>query len=287
MVGAGLAPLGCTADGGGLLDADVVAATGPADAGEDPDQAGAAGSHDAANQDPSEAGDLPFPGDADPDAPAEPGDPAPWPPAIDPSLEREAPRGEAGPPEEVGCADGTREGFADRGRWSAIAGCAGGFRVPGLAGTRSYLPQCEREAGNTGANPAGVGCSVADLCAEGWQVCDDVAAVARRAPSGCEEAIPEGFALFFLIRAGTSASGLCVPNSGWQNDLLGCGSIGARAHESCAPLDRRLSFATCLGTAGIWSCGDVDSHLQETAQVSKAGPAFGGVLCCRDKLPAR
>jgi hypothetical protein len=202
---------------------------------------------------------------------------------LDPALEIEAPRGTPGPPEQVGCADGTREGFTDLGRWRRIAGCAGGFRVPGLHGPRAYVPQCRREAGNTGANPGGVGCSVADLCAAGWQVCEDPAALLARAPGGCEEAVPEGFAAFFLVRAGASAGGLCVPGSGdWDNDLHGCGSFGQPEHETCAPLDRRLSFATCQATSGIWSCGDADTHLQETAVVTKAGPALGGVLCCRE-----
>jgi hypothetical protein len=238
-----------------------------------------AGGSDAGRREPRDDTALlpPEPeGTREPAAPSEP-------PALDPSLEPEAPRGPPGPPAQVGCADGTREGFTDLGRWRDIAGCAGGFRMAGLQGPRTYVPQCNREAGNTGANPSGVGCSVADLCAQGWQVCEDSAALALRAPGGCEEAIPEGFALFFLVRAGASPGGVCAPGSGWQNDLHGCGSFGMPAHETCAPLDRRLSFSTCQATAGIWSCGDADSHLQETALVTKAGPALGGVLCCREQ----
>jgi hypothetical protein len=196
-------------------------------------------------------------------------------------LSPDPPSGLRGAPVDVGCADGSREGFADLTTWPRIAGCSGGFRVPGLEGDGAREPQCEREAGNTGANPSGVGCSVADLCAVGWQICADAGDVVRRSHSGCVGAVPAGHAAFFLVRAGASSDGLCIPGARLHNDLQGCGSFGDPAHPSCAPLDRRLDFAACYATRGLWFCGDDQTHLQETAEVSKAGPGLGGVLCCK------
>src|SRR5437879_2912205 len=66
------------------------------------------------------------------------------------------------PPADIGCSDGEREGFTDLARWPDIAGCSGGFTVPGLVaanpGTACGLatfdtltPSCERKAGDDGA----------------------------------------------------------------------------------------------------------------------------------------
>src|SRR4051794_8473939 len=57
---------------------------------------------------------------------------APW--APDAPRERYEPDGLAGPPAQVGCADGTREGFPDLEDWPKIAGCSGAWLVPGLLG---------------------------------------------------------------------------------------------------------------------------------------------------------
>ena len=212
-----------------------------------------------------------------------PADPA-LTPAAPPTIEpwsTELPRTEDGAPGDVGCADGTREGFLDFDHWPWIAGCAGGFRIPGLGFGPGQSPQCQREAGNTGADPSGVGCSVADLCAPGWHVCADAAEVASRSDSGCEGAVPAGFALFFAVRAGASADGICAPGLDFRNDVHGCGSFGEPTHATCAPLDHKLSVTLCRTTGGLWSCGSTDDHLQETEHVSKPGPALGGALCCR------
>lgn len=241
--------------------------------------AGAAGAGDAAAETSPGEDDRDGPGDAAGFSPSD--EPGATEAADAGELSSDPPRGVRGAPAEVGCADGSREGFADLIEWPGIAACAGGFRVPGLDSPAARTPQCQLEAGNTGANPAGVGCSAADLCAAGWQVCEDAGEVARLSATGCAGAAPPGFALFYVVRAGASADGLCIPGSSLRNDLHGCGSFGAPEHPSCAPLDRRLDFAACFSSRGHWSCGDDQVHLQETVAVSKAGPSLGGVLCCR------
>lgn len=188
-----------------------------------------------------------------------------------------------GPPADIGCADGTREGFISRDDWRNIAGCAGAWSVPGLLSANARQPACERAAGNDGVNAAGLGCTVTDLCAVGWHVCSDAGEVARSSPSGCESAVADGQPLFFLVLAGASPQGICSPDRDAQDDLHGCGTLGESESPSCDPLDRRLTFAECQASHGVWSCGDASQHLAEAAVVSKRAPALGGVLCCRDE----
>ena len=70
----------------------------------------------------------------------------------------------------VGCSDDTRELFVDPSQWPGVAGCAGGFRVPGTVTAKGKAPQCNLQAGNDGQQKDGDGCSVEDLCAAGWHV---------------------------------------------------------------------------------------------------------------------
>jgi hypothetical protein len=203
--------------------------------------------------------------------------------------------GIAGPPASVGCADGTREGFTDPAAWRAIAGCAGAWTVPGLHSPWARAPQCARTAGNHGSNPMGNGCSIADLCAAGWHVCEGGDDVRGSSPTECESAAPAGFAVFFVSRAGASQYGLCSARSGvegaadpaydeaFTNDLHGCGSFGPSEVPLCQPFDRRMSFVDCLGTGGIWACGAADDHLAEANLVFKTGLGLGGALCCLDR----
>jgi hypothetical protein len=187
-----------------------------------------------------------------------------------------------GPPEQIGCSDGTREGFVSLDDWMNIAGCAGAWSVPGLLSADARLPGCGRAAGNDGSNPSGLGCTVSDLCAVGWRVCSDADDVRRSSPSGCESAVTSAEPRFFLVMAGASPQGICTPDRSAQNDLHGCGTLGQSESPGCDPLNRRLTFAECQASHGVWSCGGPSEHLAEAAIVSKAGPALGGVLCCRN-----
>ena len=187
-----------------------------------------------------------------------------------------------GEPEVLGCADGTREGFLDAMAWPDIGGCSGAWDVPGVLGEIGRTPMCARSAGNTGSNGQGMGCSVADLCAQGWHVCADPEEVARRSPTDCESAAPSAHPIFFLVTAGASPLGICKADRASTNDIHGCGNLGQPESEGCQPLERRMGFADCLGTNQVWKCGTAEDHLREATVVVKTGPAWGGALCCRD-----
>jgi hypothetical protein len=177
-----------------------------------------------------------------------------------------------------GCADGTREGFLDGGTHPEIAGCSGGWSIPGIllpGGTR-----CGRTAGNTGSNPAGTGCAVDDLCAAGWHVCATAAEIASRSRTGCKEAVPPsaGEPLFFASRQSGPGYSQCGPGS---NDVFGCGDLGGPPAPSCAPLDA-YGNDHCGLLASPWACSGGAGGVLEALTVTKSGPAKGGVLCCRD-----
>jgi hypothetical protein len=198
-------------------------------------------------------------------------------------AERYEPPGVTGPPAVVGCADGTREGFASVEDWPAIAGCSGAWQVPGAMGVEGREPRCGRAGGNTGTRADGEGCSIADLCAAGWHVCRDAAEVARVSPAGCESAVMAGETRLFVVAAGSSPQGVCLPDPTAANDLHGCGGdfLGQPEGPGCYPLERRMGFADCAAT-GVWSCGTADDHLREAALVTKSDGTLGGALCCRD-----
>ena len=101
---------------------------------------------------------------------------------------------------------------------------------------------CGNTSGNDSDNPNGVGCNVADLCAEGWHVCLGKSDVQAHNPDGCE-GIMDGAkgGQFFLARTSSTGAFNCAPDTIGSpdsvNDLFGCGDLGCPATEStCAPL---------------------------------------------------
>lgn len=188
-------------------------------------------------------------------------------------------------PEVVGCADGTREGFLDQLRYPLIAACAGGWDTPGLLSTASTVPQCNRQAGNNGADSSGQGCSVADLCAAGWHVCESASVVLLHSTS-CEDAVPSGAGevLFFATRQRGEALQCPAANDSGTNNIYGCGNFGSATDRTCAPLTRMLRDSDCLANPPWACCSEphVTGTQQEYILVTKASAAAGGVLCCRD-----
>jgi hypothetical protein len=199
-----------------------------------------------------------------------------------------------------GCADGTRESFLSPTRYPRIAGCGGGFRLPGLAQVTE--PACGRRSGNSTINPTGLGCNASDLCEEGWHLCAGANEVAALSPDGCGGAADGAFGTFFATRQSGPGCGLCArgtetceacmtcgmggcrkecqQNDTTLDDFWGCGDLGYPADPSCAPLNRS-GGNHCDVLPRPWSCPTPDG-LNEAATVRKAGPEGGGVLCCAD-----
>jgi hypothetical protein len=187
-------------------------------------------------------------------------------------------------PGAPGCSDDTREGFLDRIKYPKIAACSGGWEDPGLLSPDSHVPKCDRRGGNDGDRSDGRGCSVTDLCAAGWSVCESAQTLSA-IPGGCTDAVaPFGDSpVFFLTRQ--RATGLVCDNSpqAGSNNLYGCGNIGSIPDKSCAPLTRVLRDSDCRNQSP-WSCasGPIGTSQNEFQVVTKDGPNRGGVLCCKD-----
>lgn len=176
---------------------------------------------------------------------------------------------------DIGCADGSREGFTALATYANIAACAGAWSIAGLVAPTTKTPACLRSSGNDGPNPSGAGCAVADLCQVGWHVCETAAEVGAKSGGGCAGAATAG--LFFATRQSGGGAARC---GGGANDLFGCGGLGAAPDvTTCAPLDR-FSGDLCASLGGGWACGA--DNLQEANNVTHTNSTDGGVLCCRD-----
>jgi hypothetical protein len=216
------------------------------------------------------------------------------------------------PPAEpsVGCSDGEREGFLDLDTYTHIAACSGGWSQPGVT-PLTVQPACGRKAGDDSDNPEGNGCASADLCADGFHICDGWEEVAALSPSGCAGATPPDAkpkSLFFAMRQESTNGSVCGAPGAGNNDVFGCGNLGngLGPDKSCGPLDRVLAstqpdkcgFNEAEPPLGPWECkGGPGSDLLEGKTVTKKGcpngscqydgyqvgsQDKGGVLCCRD-----
>ena len=158
-----------------------------------------------------------------------------------------------------GCSDGTRDGFDDPDRYPGIAACAGAWTEPGLA---------ERAATQ--------GSSASALCAKGWHVCATSAEVAERTKErGCADAVRSEAPMFFATLESGPGNAHCEGEG--ENDIFGCGTLGATPAKDCGVLNR-FSHNNCSALASPWTCsGDTT----EVSTVTKTGSEGGGVLCCR------
>jgi hypothetical protein len=216
-----------------------------------------------------------------------------------------------------GCSDGTREGFVDPVMFPSIAGCSGGFQIPGVMPfappTAPACPTfatfvttstaCSLHAGNTGLVPDGAGCNVSDLCELGWHVCLGADDVTTSSPTGCDGATNPGDPpLFFVTRQSSNgcddcATGTrvapdcnssacttgCAETASTSNDVFGCGNVGAQPpFPGCGPLDRSSGNLCASLPGSSWSCMDDGSGLCEAYAIVHTDSSSGGVLCCKD-----
>jgi len=178
----------------------------------------------------------------------------------------------------AGCSDNTREGFTDQTIYPNIAGCSGGWSIPGLRDV-NYI-KCNRDAGNNGLYPNGNGCTAQDLCAENWHICQSPTEVQNALPSGtvCEASqFPAGTDELFATQVTGSGNNLC--DEVGFNDVFGCGNTPTNTPQSdCSPLNIASDDLCGKLPSPPWNCGT--DHINENVNVFKTGPTNGGVLCC-------
>jgi len=172
------------------------------------------------------------------------------------------------PPNVVGCADGTREGFMDHARYPTIAACGGAWTLPGLDGPAA-APACDRLSGNHSANKPGAGCRAADLCAPGWHVCRGAEDLAVRA-DGCADAVDAFYPSFAIGDFGVGADGPLRPLPGGAFFL----SRGALGQGACSD----VVVAPPAGAGAIFGCGNMGLSDGRCADFTRAaGTACGGL----------
>jgi len=211
----------------------------------------------------------------------------------------------------IGCADGTREAFADRSVFPDIAGCAGPWGIPGIfpAVPPSTAAACATLGNSTTTAPVdGAGCASSNLCAIGWHVCGGGEIMPRTADVGCAVAGIPPFSFFAAAVSGpgcfrcalpsytvtgatctnaacsndcrsSSCSLACRASDSLNNDFFGCGTIGYTNSNACDGLDRNPGNGCEALPGTTWRC---TGETSESRNVTKLGSANGGVLCCRD-----
>jgi hypothetical protein len=193
---------------------------------------------------------------------------------------------------QTGCADGTREGFRELDAFPEIAACNGAWSVPGLLDTTA--PTCARDAGNDGGHPGGSSCSAADVCAEGWHVCQNSGDVAKHLPVGktCSDGALSDASFYATAQPGAGDPGYCTATPADMNDVLGCGNPFAQGSTFgliCSPLNAFIGNGCSSLNAEAkqpipnWKCGagdNGDAYL-ERALITKDKSPNGGVMCCK------
>jgi hypothetical protein len=208
----------------------------------------------------------------------------------------------------AGCSDGTREGFNSLPDFPLIAGCGGAWDIPGIF---DMPVSCERQSGNDGLNPLGEGCTVSDLCAEGWHVCYGKDDVLARNDGGCLGVMTGAEdPVFFTTQMSSTGAFLCDTSAEATNDLFGCGNLGCdyssneeavelcyplimSSHDYCKGLRNDLGCGNWCNHLGkypelenSWSCGS-DGSLEALNVVKTGFDSQGGVLCCVDRPSSR
>lgn len=183
----------------------------------------------------------------------------------------ESTTGEVSP---VGCADGFREALLDEAAFPSVAACAGGFWI---AGVGAPVALCDRQGGDDGPLPDGMGCSIEDLCAEGWHLCTSRQEVAAAGLADCG---PQAWGGQFFATS-QSGEGANTCNDTGTNDVFGCGDVGYGNISGCAPLNRSTGNL-CVNLPGVWAC--MENAYDEVSHLVKPGSDAGGALCCRDAV---
>jgi hypothetical protein len=153
-----------------------------------------------------------------------------------------------------------------------------------LLSPAARTPKCDRRSGNNGEIPSGIGCSVADICAAGWHVCDSLEEVVDLAED-CRPALPASFAMrvFYVTRQRAEDDECSNNNNEGLDNLHGCGNFGSIEDPSCRPFLYTLHQPDCFANPP-WECDDPSSlsFEGEMAVVVKRGSERGGALCCKD-----
>jgi hypothetical protein len=183
--------------------------------------------------------------------------------------------GEKGDPQDLGCADGQREGFADAQAFPNIAGCLGTWKGDGDLRDAPTGKACGDDSGQ---------CAVpADVCASGWHACassgkaDDLRD--RVSAQACAKSAGPG--KFVAAMSHGQEQKICPALPG-PDTVFPCWATGVCAEPVCCGdlcefgmcKDSVWKGATRISRGTAEGCGKVHSANN------------GGILCCRDQIIA-
>lgn len=170
---------------------------------------------------------------------------------------------------DTGCAAGEAQGFLGQ---KSISACAGAWSVAGVATEASYSRQCD-----SNGDADGQGCSVADVCAVGWHVCESATEVLDASDNlGCN-GVSDFSDGFFVTRQ--SGPGSIIMSEDGTNDVFGCGQgAGVKSDNEKRGLNA-FTHNKCSQVDGSWSCPG--SGYDEALTIVH-NTNVGGALCCRD-----
>ena len=179
-----------------------------------------------------------------------------------------------GKPEDVGCADGQREGFANLERFPNVAGCLARWEgkqslrtpVTGTACGDDNKTKCE---------------SPGDVCAEGWHLCgvggsnEDLAT--RVTGEECNTEAGPG--KFVAAMSHLQEPKVCPPLP-TKDTVFDCLAEGIGAESVCC--GDGCTFGKCRH--GVWKSKTKISRGKAEGCGSSSARRNGGLLCCRDEL---
>ena len=181
-----------------------------------------------------------------------------------------------GKPEDVGCADGQREGFSNLERFPNVAGCLA--RWEGKKSLRA--PVTKKACGDDNKTKCA---SPGDVCAEGWHLCgvggsnQDLAE--RVTGQECDKEAGPG--KFVAAMSHLQEPKVCPPLP-TKETVFDCLAEGIGAESVCC--GEGCSFGKCRH--GVWKSKTKISRGKAEGCGSSSSRRNGGLLCCRDELVA-
>jgi hypothetical protein len=176
----------------------------------------------------------------------------------------------------TGCADGTREGFIDRGRFPNIASC----KAQWIGAISLRKPA----SGVACGNDLSVCVNPADACSRQWHLCNtpaEIAAVTEPSCNGTDAGVGRFAAAMSHSTSNVNGNcGVAQPSTlpcfdaFWGSEPVCCGT-------ACFN-DNQCRDGVFPGMTRITTSGGVDGPGCATMELQDAGGNLDGVICCRD-----
>ena len=179
-----------------------------------------------------------------------------------------------GKPEDIGCADGQREGFANLERFPNVAGCLVAWEGKMSLRAVGNKEPCGDDKRKKCKAPA-------DACAPGWHLCglggDNQDLAQRLTGKECKEEAGPG--KFVAAMSHVQEQKVCPPMP-TEDTVFECFAEGLGAESVCC--GEGCNFGKCRH--GVWKGQTMISRGKAEGCGSSSSRRNGGLLCCRDEI---